>query len=73
MSKILLYPSGAFVSFTCIVSFVVTSSIFTVPKSKIPFSPVTFLVGSFPGNVTSNSAPANFIDGSSLSTFSNCI
>ena len=73
MSSILLYPSGAFVSSTVIVSFVVISVISTVPKFTIPFVPVVFVSGDFPGNVTWNSAPCNFVCGLSLSTFSSWI
>ena len=38
VSNILLYPSGAFVSFIVIVSLFSTSVISTVPKFAIPFS-----------------------------------
>ena len=72
MSNILLYPFGAFVSSIVIVSGLVTFVISTVPKSTIPFVPVIFISASFPGNVTWNSAPCNFVSGLSLSTFSSC-
>ena len=57
----LLYPVGAFVSFTVIVSGLFTSAIFTVPKSIIPLSFVVLVSADvFPGIVTWNSAPDNF-------------
>ena len=56
----LLYPVGAFVSFTVIVSGLFISVIFTVPKSIVPSAPVVFVVALCPGNVTWNSAPDNF-------------
>ena len=72
VSSSLLYPSGAFVSSIVIVSILSISVIVTVPKLTIPSVPVV-LVCSLPfGKVTLNSAPCNFIVGSSLSTFSNC-
>ena len=73
MSNSLIYPSGAFVSFIVIVSGFSMSVISTVPKSIIPLSSVVFVSASFPGNVTSNSAPCNFVCGLSLSTFSSWI
>ena len=72
MSNILLYLSGAFVSFIVIVSGFSVSVISIVPRSIIPFSPVVFVSVSLPGSVTSNSAPCSFIVWSFLSTFSSC-
>ena len=72
MSNILLYPVGAFVSFTSISSFWFISVISTIPKSTNPFDPVVFVSAPFPGNVISNSAPSSFTLGLSLSTFSSC-